>query len=100
MAAEEEAGQKIFDERWAIRVSKFSEQEYYAKEQRKKELKRFIAKMQGREWKDYQIKPYQVFEAKLLASTQKEHNRDKKAFLNAISLSNWNSDTDFWTNGN
>lgn len=98
MANEEEQGKDLYDERWAIRVSKYSEEEYYKKERQKKELKQFIAKLQGREPKDYPIKPYQVFEAKLLASSKKEHTRDKKAFLNALALMNWNSETDFYSN--
>ena len=98
MASEEEAGETLYDQRWGLRVSKYSEEDYYKKEQRKKEIKQFIAKMAGREVKDYPIKPYEIFEAKLLANTKKDHAIDRKAFLAAITLKDWDSETNFWQN--
>lgn len=98
IASEEEDGEEVYQERWAIRVSKYSEEEYYKKEKQKKELKRFIAQVKGEKYTEYPIKPYQVFEAKLLAGNKKELDRDKKAFLNMLKLYEWNSLTNPFLN--
>jgi hypothetical protein len=95
---EEEGDGNEFDEHWAIRVSKLSEKEYYEKEARKKELKDFIARKMGREPKDWPEKPYQVFEAKLLAGTKKEIKRDKDAFLTMKKLADWDKETSTFGN--
>ncbi len=94
MADMEERGKKIHKGRWAIRMSKFSEADYLVKEERKKELKKAIARIKGIAFKDYEIKPYQVFEAKFLDDKKDYLERDFEAFLHAKALYEWNNDTD------
>jgi hypothetical protein len=85
--------------RWAIRLSKYSEEEYYKRERRKKEIKQIIAKIQGNEFKDYEIKPYQVFEPKFLDNEKGHLERDYKAFLNFKAGFEWDKETDPYYNG-
>lgn len=93
-ASEEEAGKRLYDGRWAIRLSKYTEAEYRQKEERKKEMKRAICRIQGKEFKDYDIKPYQVFEAKFLDNHASFFKRDMDAFISAMNLHAWDRDTD------
>lgn len=92
--ADEEENGKKYKGRYAIRLSKFTEEEYMAKEERKKEIKRFICKSRGWEFKDYQIPPYKVFEAKFLDADKSFLERDFKAFLNCLELTKWDKATD------
>lgn len=96
-ADEEESGRKYIG-RWAIRLSKHDEAEYFKREEQKKLIKRMIAEYKQKEFKDYQIAPYQVFEAKYLDSGEGFIDRDFKAFLSAKHLHQWDSETDFWKN--
>lgn len=89
-----ENGGRKGDGRWAIRFSKYSEEEYYAKEERKREVKKIIAKILGKEYKEYPIKPYQVFEAKYLDDDPSFMKRDMEAFLHAKALREWDCATD------
>lgn len=89
----EEGGKKT-QGRWAIRVSKYSEEEYQKREERKKELKKAISKYLGREVKDYPIKPYKVFEAKFLDAETTFLENDFGAFLNAQALFQWDKERD------
>lgn len=98
MARMEDGGKKS-EGRWAIRLSKFSEADYMTKELRKKEIKRAIARIQGKEFKDYEFKPYQVFEAKFLDNEKSHLERDFQAFLNAKALYEWDKETDPYYNG-
>lgn len=95
-----EAGGKKSQGRWAIRLSKYSEEEYIKRETRKKELRAAIARIQGRDVKDYPIKPYQVFEAKFLDEDKSFLERDFEAFLNAQRLFLWDKETDSFLNDN
>lgn len=98
IAVEEEAGKKLFKERWAIRLSKHTESEHYRKEERKRELKRMIAKKKGWQFREYDIRPYQVFEAKCLDDDAENMDIDEKAYLSALHLHRWNGATDFQRN--
>lgn len=93
-ADEEESGRK-YKQRWALRLSKYTESEHYERETLKKELKRVMAQFNGKEFKDYTIPEYKVFEAKFIDD---EHD-DFAAFLNAMNLYRWNYETDFYRNG-
>ncbi|CAM5999304.1 unnamed protein product [Sphagnum balticum] len=99
-ADEEEQGKKLYKGRWALRLSKYSEFEYYEVEQEKKMLKKKIAELQGKEFKDYEIKPYQVFEAKFLDGMKEFMDRDWKAFINCRELYAWDAETDPYRNEN
>lgn len=93
MARMEDKGRKS-EGRWAIRLSKYTEEEYMKREERKKQIKQAIAKFQGKEYKEYPIKPYQVFEAKFLDADKNFLRRDFDAFLTAKSLYEWDKQTD------
>jgi len=93
MARMENGGKKS-QGRWAIRFSKYSEEEYMKREERKKEIRRMIAKIEGKEYKEYPIKPYQVFEAKFLDENKNNLQRDFEAFLHFKSGYEWNKQTD------
>lgn len=99
LAREEEFGKSVYKQRWAIRLSKFSEEEYFKKEERKKELKKLVYAKKGWEFKDYTIKPYQVFEAKLLDDEPGNMEQDLEGFMNALGLYRWDGATDFFRNG-
>lgn len=99
-ADEEEKGKKKYKGRWALRVSKFTEKEYYEVESEKSILKKKIAELQGKEYKDYPTKPYQVFEAKFLDGMKEFMDRDFAAFINCRQLYSWDSETDPFRNDN
>jgi len=96
-ADEEESGRKYIG-RWAVRLSKYDEKEYYKREEQKKAIKRIIAQAKGKDFKDYTIPTYQVFEAKYLDSSEGLIDRDFKAFLAAKHLYEWDRDTDYFLN--
>lgn len=96
--ADEEESTRLYAGRWALRVSKYTEEEHIKLEERKKELRRMIAKIQGRDYKEYPIKPYQVFEAMKLDDKEYVIDRDFKAFMAAQHLRNWDYQTDFYKN--
>jgi len=89
-----EAGGRKSKGRWALRFSKYTEEEYIKREERKKEIRRMIAKIKGREYKEYPIKPYQVFEAKFLDNEKGNLERDFNAFLDMKKLTEWDRLTD------
>jgi len=91
----EESGVK-YDGRWALRVSKSTEEEYYAEEKRKAEIKTFIANYRGKDAKIYPPKPYQIFEAKYLDDEPDMMDYDFKHFIAAMNLYRWNQKTDFF----
>lgn len=98
---EERASDKKFkgyDGRYALRLSKYTEDEYMKREMRKKEIKAAIAKFQGREPSDWPIKPYQVFEVAFLDAEDGFKDRDFKAFQLCKSLTEWNKATDPFLN--
>ncbi len=95
----EERGKRFYEGRWVIRLAKYTESEYYRREERKKVIKKAIARIQGREYKDYPIKPYQVFEAQFLDDDPDSMKKDMKAFLNAVELTRWDRETDPFLNG-
>jgi hypothetical protein len=93
----EEGGKKC-QGRWAIRLSKYSEAEYIRREERKRELRRAIARIRKTEVKDYPIKAYQAFEAKFLDDDKGNLERDFQAFLHAKALFLWDKETDSFYN--
>lgn len=95
-AAEEEAGKELFKKRWALRLSKYSEKDYYERENRKVQLKQLIARKKGWQIREYPVKPYQVFEAMCFDEDPKNMAQDRKGFLHAIGLYRWDRDTDFF----
>lgn len=80
--------------RWAIRLSKYSEEEYYKREELKNEIKKQIARIKGTQYKEYPPKPYQVFEAKFLDNTKGRMEDDFDAFLNHKKVFEWDKRTD------
>ena len=97
-ADEEEKGKKIYDGRWALRFSKYTEDEYMRREERKKVIKAHIARIKGRDFNDYDIPPYQAFEAKFLDKEKGYMNDDMEAFLNMKNLYQWDARTDWYRN--
>lgn len=91
-ADEEERGQ-VYAGRWAIRLAKETEQEYYDRMELKNQIKVFLGKNQQ------PIKDYQVFEAKQFMGRE-ELESDYKAFLAAKSLQEWNNKTNFYAREN
>ncbi len=89
-----ESGGRKSQGRWALRFSKYTESEYIKREERKKEIRRMIAKIKGQEYKEYPIKPYQVFEAKFLDNEKGNMERDFEAFLHMKALTEWDRKTD------
>lgn len=98
MGRMEDKGKKT-QGRWAIRLSKYTEDEYVRREELKLQMKRIIAKVMGWKEPNGEIKPYQVFEAKFLDNSSKFLKRDFEAFLHAKALHEWNKETDPYTNG-
>ncbi len=97
-ADEEEKGKKVYKGRWALRFSKYTEAEYTKREDRKKVLKAHIARIKGKEYKDYPTPPYQAFEAKFLDKEKEYMKEDFDAFLSAKHLFEWDKKTDWFHN--
>lgn len=101
-ADEEERGSdkkfKGYDGRYALRLSKYTEEEYLKRETRKKEIRAAVAVYKGYEPSTYPIKPYQVFEAVFLDAKDTYRDRDFKAFLLCKSLTEWQKETDPFLN--
>ena len=95
-ADREERKCKRTEARWAIRFSKYTEEEYMRREERKKEIKRAIARIKNQVPKEYPIALYKVFEARLLDNSPKDLERDFAAFLYAKGLFEWDKETDFF----
>lgn len=89
---------KGYDGRYALRLSKYSEEEYMKRETRKKEVRAAIARFKGNEVSTYPIKPYQVFEAVFLDREDGFRDRDFKAFLHCKALTEWDRETDPFLN--
>lgn len=89
MADQEESGRK-YDGRWAIRLSKETEEEYKARMVKKNDSRARTGK------KLVEFPAYQVFEAKDLDEGYKFMKRDKEAFLACKALYEWNYETDFF----
>ena len=97
-ADEEERKKKTYKGRWALRFSKYTEEEYMKREKRKKIIKAHIARIKGKDTKDYPIAPYQAFEAKFLDKDKEYLNEDFNAFLHAKNLFTWDKKTDWYSN--
>ena len=95
---EEERKKKVYKGRWALRFSKYTEKEYYRREERKKIIKAHIARIKGKDFKDYDIPPYQAFEAKFLDKNKGMFEDDFDAFLHAKALYEWDGRTDWYRN--
>lgn len=87
-ADEEESGKEYYG-RWAIRITKETEEEYLARMQKKQ--KNDIQKGKA----PREIEPYVAFEAKLLDT---DIDDDFKAFLACKTLYEWDKKTDYYTN--
>lgn len=99
-ADEEERGSKsIYEGRWAIRLSKYTEAEYIKRETCKIEIKQAIARFKGQEVKDYEIKPYKVFDAQFLDNDRRMGKKDMDAFLNCKGLYEWDAETNGFNRG-
>lgn len=100
MADMEERGAsfKGYDGRLAVRLSKFTEAEYYKQESEKELIKKEIARVKGTEYKEYPPKPYQVFEWVYLDNDPKSMKEDYDVFLGCKKLAEWNYRTDPFTN--
>ena len=92
----EERGKRLYAGRWAVRLSKLTEAEYHKKEERKQEMKRAIARIQGKDFKEYPIKPYRVFEAVFLDDDRRAMKHDFGAFLLCKGLTEWDRATNGW----
>lgn len=92
-AREEEGGRKC-QGRWAVRIAKYSEAEYMKREERKKEIRKIIARIKKQKYEDKPIKPYQVFEAKFLDDSKSFLERDFQAFLHMKAMHAWDKETD------
>ncbi len=97
-ADEEENKKKKYEGRWAFRFSKYTEKEYVLREERKKVIKAHIARIKGKEFKDYTIPPYVAFEAKFLDKNKGMIEDDFDAFLHAKALYEWDNRTDWYYN--
>lgn len=95
----EENKKKKYEGRWVFRFSKYTEAEYVLREERKKIIKAHIARIKGKDFKDYQIPPYQAFEAKFLDKNKGMLEDDFDAFLHAKALYEWDARTDWYYNG-
>ena len=97
MADMEESG-KDYDGRFALRLSKYSGEEYMKRETRKKEVKAAIARFKGSPVSTYPIKPYKVFEDAFLDKGKGDMLRDFKAFLQCQQLTAWQREVDPFLN--
>lgn len=97
MADMEESG-KDYDGRFALRLSKYSEEEYMKRETRKKEVKAAIARFKGSPVSTYPIKGYKVFEDAFLDKETGFMDRDHKAFLLCQKLTAWQREVDPFLN--
>lgn len=87
MMADQEESKAKYVGRWAIRVAKETEAEYYARMELKNKIKKILGKPEK------EIKPYQIFEAKFLDAKGTEAKRDFKAFINCLELGQWDGET-------
>ena len=99
-ADEEECKKKKYKGRWALRFSKYTEKEYMRRENRKKVMKAHIARIKGKDFKDYEIPPYEAFEAKFLDKEKTYMQEDFAAFICCKNLYQWDSKTDWYRNPN
>ncbi len=88
MMADVEESKRKYEGRWAIRVSKETEEEYMARMEKKNASK--IA----RGMKATEIQPYQVFEAVYLDKDPKQLKKDFKAFINFMEGYRWKQEAE------
>ncbi len=91
-ADEEERKKKVYKGRWAVRLAKETEKEYWARMEKKNARR---AK-KGKDPIEYPA--YEVFEAKYLDETKGMLTDDFEAFQSAVTLKRWNDRTDFYRN--
>lgn len=89
MADEEESGIE-YEGRWAIRLSKETEEEYYKRQEGK--LQKYLKKYPGKS--PYQVAPYAPFEARYLDGPVSNVERHFKGFLLAKDLNALHTDID------
>lgn len=97
-ADEEEQGKKLYKGRWGVRLNKYTEAEHIKREERKAVIRNHINRIQGKEEKEYPIKPYEIFEAYYLDAEKTHMDRDFDAFVHAKALFNWDKETDSFHN--
>lgn len=83
-ADEEESGVK-YEGRWAIRIAKETEAEYFARMETKNRIKKILGK------KLTTIEPYKIFDARFLDTDEEAYEKDFGAFLNCLELQAWDS---------
>ncbi len=88
-ADEEESGRK-YEGRWAIRLSKETEEEYMIRQEKK--LAKWCRKNPQKS--AYRITPYVPFEARLLDDDASKIDRDFKGFIHALNLSRIHAEVD------
>lgn len=89
MAADQEESGIKYAGRWAIRLSKETEEEYMDRQQKK--VQKYLRKNPGKE--PYQITPYQAFEARFLDEVPR-FERDFHAFVLAKDLASVHKEVD------
>ncbi len=92
LKADEEESKREYAGRWALRLAKETEEEYFEKWSRKNEKRVKAGKS------EISVPPYEVFEAKYLDPEDGLIDRDYKAFLSAKHLYEWNKATDYFLN--
>lgn len=97
-ADEEENGKKYYG-RWAVRISKETEEEYMTRMIKKQQKARAKALSSGKEVSDnITIPAYEIFEAKYLDENKTELDEDFEAFINFKKGQEWCNKTDFFYN--
>lgn len=81
-----------YDGRWAIRISKETENEYLERMALKNKIKNLLGKSEK------EIEPYQIFEARFLDTEKGNMKRDFEGFLLHWNLMKWDNETDFYKN--
>lgn len=95
--ADEEENGKPYKGRWAIRISKETEEEYNKRMILKMEKNRAKKIATGRKFEEeIRFPKFMVFEARYLDEEKGNMERDFNAFLAAKTLFEWDSMTDFW----
>ncbi len=86
-AADEEETKEKYDGRWAIQISKETEQEYFDRLALENKIKTLLGQ------KTYDPYPYQVFNAKFLDLEDGNYEKDLKCFAELAGVHAWDSQT-------
>ena len=83
--ADEEETKEKYEGRWAIQISKETEQEYLTRMALKNKIKKILGK------KESEVYPYQVFNAKFLDLNKNDYKDDLEAFVDLCGVHSWDS---------